>query len=182
MSNEKILVYSHELKFYRNYCASKNTCIPLIIFSSLYILFFSSNWLTYENYALINCVSWITQIWLYATHILAICYTVFYAKTINSMKYFKIQKELTTIFKLSTAILVVVWITLCFALVCFVCAGDLMPWWMYAQTISDIAIYSLMLCIVIFLLSLSSIGLSKYLKYGKKYEIFSQYKRIKKGE
>ncbi len=182
MSNGESSVYSHELKFYRNYCASKSTCIALIVFSLLYILLFSLNWLTYENQKLIVCVDSITEIWWCATSILAICYSIFYAKTLKSIKYFKIQKELATIFKLSTGILIVTWVTFCFVIVCFGCAGNLIPLWVYEQKNSSMVIYSLMLCIVIFLLGLSSIGLSKYIKCGKKYEIFSEYKLIKKGE
>lgn len=178
MSNKKSIVNYHVLEFYKNYCASKSTCIALIVFSSLWLMFFWSI-LNFPDRQYIGFLQAMSPFVIIVHAVLSICYTVFYSKVVDYIKRFKIQKELSVILKMSTTILTFTWICFCWA--CPICIVLLVlpEYILYAhQTI----IFSLLFIILMPLLPLSSVGLWTYIKYGKKYEIFSEYKLIKKGE
>lgn len=195
MSNGKSSVYSHELKFYRNYCASRSTCIALIILSSMYVLLTIFNAVSCGDYDFRQRVDIYVLLlgifWSCGMVALAICYTVFYSKTVKCIKYFKIKKELSGIFKLSTWMLLITWFSVVFSIplyflisvVCLLCADpDQSDKFVNFFIFTCFGLGGIGGGFDISLIVLSSVGLSKYSTYGKKYEIFSQYKLIKKGE
>lgn len=181
MTNKDIEIHLHKLKFYRNYCASRTSCILMIIFSPISILFLLFNALFGWD---IYLISLSTNYLLKGMIALAICYTVFYAKTVSSMKYFKIKEQLSTIYKISTAILVVMWVTLVFEIPTYFLSdkvGRMAFMYEFNELITGffIAFITISGCLSLSLIVLSSVGLSKYSTYGKEYEIFSEYKQIK---
>lgn len=177
MSNKKSKVNNCLFEFYGNYCASKNTCIVLITFSSVYILLccFCNSFPRPNEFTNIASV-----IWLLGIFVLTIFYSIFYSKVVYYTKRFKIQKELAIIFKMSTTILVFIWICFCFNFICMELPNITIPLLKHYSDTCSKALFILLLIIVISLLLLSSVGLWTYIKYGKKYEIFSEYKLIKK--
>ena len=195
MNDKKSLVSSYELKFYRNYCASRSTCTALIIFSSMYVLLTLFNTGTCGGWDLrerVDMYLWfLGGFWSCGMFALAICYTVFYTKIVRCIKYFKIKKELSGIFKLSTSILIITWFSIVFSIPLYFLISVTV--YISYDPYQNYSVAGFFLCICfcfgaigcgfdISLIVLSSVGLSKYSTYGKKYEIFSQYKLIMKGK